>query len=46
MPPIAFFQLIEPKLTIDPPPRRFICGATAWMAKNIGRRLMAMRSSQ
>src|SRR5262245_28872876 len=46
MPPSAVFQLIDPKLMIEPPPRRFICGATDWMAKNIGRRLIAMRSSQ
>ena len=42
MPPWGIFQLIEPKLMIEPPRRRFICGTTAWMVKNIGRRLVAM----
>jgi hypothetical protein len=44
--PSLFIQLIEPKLTIDPPPAVFICGYTACAAKNWWRRLTAMRSFQ
>src|ERR1700722_3808877 len=39
-------QEIEPKLTIAPPPRSFMPGATALAAKNMCLRLTAMRSSQ
>ena len=39
-------QMIELMLMMEPPPRRFICGAIAWAAKNMWRRLVAMRSSQ
>ena len=46
MPPWLVCQDIEPKLMIDPPPAARIIGATAWMAKNWWRRLVAIRSSQ
>ncbi len=34
------------KLTIDPPPRRFIIGIARWMQKNMPLRLMRRQSSQ
>ena len=34
MPPVAVIQEIEPKLMMEPPPRRFIWSTTAWAAKN------------
>ena len=46
MPPVLECQLMEPKLTMEPPPAAFIIGATAWMAKNWWRKLVAIRSSQ
>src|SRR5882672_2399173 len=42
--PVCFsLQIIDPRLTIAPPPSRFICGATACAAKNICRKFTAIR---
>ena len=46
MPPWPTIQLVEPKLTIEPPPASFIIGNTAWAAKNWCLRFTAIRSSQ
>ena len=46
MPPCMLCQLTDPKSMIEPPPAARIIGATAWMAKNWWRRLVAIRSSQ
>ena len=43
--PLACHDM-ELKLMMEPPPFFFIPGRTAWQVKNIGRWLMAMRSSK